>query len=93
MHILARHAGTLALPLILSAPLMADTGPEHAEATVPPVHYRSAFDHHHPFLRAELADWREVNDTVRQLGGHMGHMPMTPASPDAQQAHDHGGAR
>jgi len=92
MHILARHGRACALLLITSAPAMAGLvpAPEQPDAAVPPVHYRSAFDDYLSFRRAELANWPTVNDTVRQLGGHLGHMPTAPSPLGEHPQHDHG---
>ncbi|MGQ0656270.1 MAG: hypothetical protein ACT4P4_29110 [Betaproteobacteria bacterium] len=43
------------------------------EAPVPPVQYRSALSDYKPFREPEVVNWREVNDEVKGLGGHMGH--------------------
>ncbi|MEW6444731.1 MAG: hypothetical protein ACOZAQ_02080 [Pseudomonadota bacterium] len=93
MHTLARHGRACALVLITSTPTLAAPapGPEQPDALVPTVHYRSVFDDYAPFRRAELAAWRAMNDTIRQLGGHMGHMPMTPATLGEHPPHGHGG--
>lgn len=88
-----RRVHVCTLLLILSTSTMAAApGPERPEATVPPVDDRSAFTDYTPFRPSELAGWREVNDTARQLGGHLGHMGATsplPSSPEHQ--HGHGG--
>ncbi|MEW5972401.1 MAG: hypothetical protein AB1713_01435 [Pseudomonadota bacterium] len=95
MHPLARHGRACALLLITSVPALAGPAhsPEQPDVAVPPVHYLSAFDDYPPFRQAERAAWRAVNDTARQLGGHMGHMPMTPAALGEQppHGHEHGG--
>jgi len=93
MPVQLRRVHVCALLLILSTPAMAASpGPERPEATVPPVDDRSAFTDYLPFRPPELAGWREVNDTARELGGHMGHMGTAspqPSSPEHQ--HGHGG--
>lgn len=88
MYTLARHGRACALLLITSAPVMA--GPEQADAAAPPTQYRSAFGDYTPFRQTELAPWRAVNDTARQLGGHMGHLPQAPGTPSPPQPHVHG---
>lgn len=37
-----------------------------------PSHYRSAFEGYRAYVEAPLAGWREVNDEVAQVGGHIG---------------------
>ncbi|MGQ0654946.1 MAG: hypothetical protein ACT4P4_22205 [Betaproteobacteria bacterium] len=54
------------------------------EAPVQPVQYRSAFADYKPFREPEAANWRDVNDEVRGLGGHMGHAGK-PKPPGAKQ--------
>jgi hypothetical protein len=50
-------------------------GPLDAQAKVPAVEYRSAFEHYLPFKEEELEDWRGANDEVGTAGGHAGHRP------------------
>lgn len=47
-------------------------GPRDAQAKVPPLEYRSAFDGYRAFADEELADWRKANDEVGAAGGHAG---------------------
>ncbi|MEF3192979.1 MAG: hypothetical protein K6346_01970 [Halothiobacillaceae bacterium] len=95
MKPLARHERASALLLIVSVPVLASPAPspEQPDVAVPPVRYHSAFDAYPAFRPAKLADWRGVNDTVRQLGGHQGHMstPTEPLGEHASQGHEHGG--
>ena len=49
--------------------------PADAQAKVPPVQYRSAFEGYRPFVDQELSDWRKANDEVGAAGGHAGHRP------------------
>jgi hypothetical protein len=37
-----------------------------------PVEYRSAFDDYRPYKETEIAPWREVNEEVGRVGGHLG---------------------
>jgi hypothetical protein len=67
-------------------------------AAPPP--YRSAFKDYRPYAEEPLAPWREVNETVQRVGGHVGVLradersappqPAAPASPAAakEQSHD-----
>jgi hypothetical protein len=72
--------------------------PADPAARAAPDAYRSAFEGYRPFADAELARWREANEEMRRLGGHVGHVPgaLPPrAAPDAKPpAHaDHGGRK
>lgn len=47
--------------------------PAKPEASrVPAVTYRSAFEGYQPYRDQEVAPWREVNDEVARIGGHIG---------------------
>lgn len=61
--------------------------PTDPQAPVPGVQYRSAFTDYRSFREPEAADWREVNEQMRALGGHMGHAGRgkPPARPQAGQ--------
>jgi hypothetical protein len=48
------------------------SGPLDAQAKVPAVEYRSAFEGFRPFREEELQDWRGANDEVGAAGGHGG---------------------
>lgn len=63
--------------------------PGDAQAKVPPVEYRSAFADYRPFREPEMEKWREVNDQVKGLGGHVGHVgkPKPAASKPAAGGH------
>lgn len=39
--------------------------------------YESALKDYRPWSEPELARWREVNEEVRRLGGHPGHVPQS----------------
>lgn len=53
----------------------APANPRDAQAKVPPVMYRSAFEGYRAFADQELADWRRANEEVGAAGGHAGHKP------------------
>jgi hypothetical protein len=38
----------------------------------PPPTYQSAYEGYRPYVEEPLAPWREVNDTVERVGGHVG---------------------
>lgn len=48
--------------------------------------YRSAFEGFRPWRDEELQDWRRVNDEMKQLGGHNGHLRAPPAAKPAGEA-------
>jgi hypothetical protein len=48
--------------------------PRAPEAKVPAVTYQSAFQDYRPYREQELASWREVNEEVARVGGHVGVM-------------------
>jgi hypothetical protein len=48
--------------------------PRAPEARVPAVTYQSAFQDYRPYREQELASWREVNEEVARVGGHVGVM-------------------
>jgi hypothetical protein len=93
-------ATALALPAtvaVAQAPAQSELDP--TAATRPP--YRSAFDGYRPYVEEPVAPWREVNDTVGRVGGHVGvlraedvRVPPQPAAPAApppaakEQSHD-----
>lgn len=39
------------------------------------VEYRSALEGYRPYTESEIARWREVNDEMGRLNGHIGHVP------------------
>ena len=64
------------------------------KAAAPAPSYESAFKDYRPYVDPEIARWREVNQEVGQLNGHMGHVPKQPgvtgkpaAKPPAQGGH------
>ena len=44
------------------------------EGAAEPAAYRSALSDYRAYQEVEVAPWREVNDAMERLGGHMGHM-------------------
>jgi hypothetical protein len=48
------------------------TGPADPQAKVPAPAYDSAFAGYQPLRDDALVPWREVNDEVARVGGHMG---------------------
>jgi hypothetical protein len=71
--------------------------PDDAAAPVAPKAYESAFKGYQPYRDEPLAPWREVNDTARQVGGHVGVLraeqqgaarPAAETTPIAPPAHE-----
>jgi len=46
--------------------------PEDPSAPAPPAAHSSAFDGYRAYRDEPVAPWREVNDTAREAGGHVG---------------------
>ena len=40
--------------------------------------YESAFKDYRPYADPEIARWREANEEVGRLKGHVGHVPVQP---------------
>lgn len=57
--------------------------PADAGAPVPAVKYESAFAGYAPFREEKLAPWREMNDEVGRVGGHMGIFRAADGGPDS----------
>lgn len=59
--------------------------PTDASASVPPTQYRSAFSGYQSQQELAIRPWRDVNDEMGRLGGHVGHLkgsaPSDSASP------------
>jgi len=73
---------TLAVCLAGSAAAQAPARPDRAEpkSAAPTPSYESAFKDYRPYVDPEIASWRQVNDEVGRLKGHVGHVPPQPAS-------------
>lgn len=70
---LALYSAALLLPVAAFAQQpVARTNPAAADAAVPAVKYESAFAGYTPYRDEKLAPWREVNDEVARVGGHIG---------------------
>ncbi len=72
------------------------TRPDPAEpkAAAPAPAYDSAFKDYRPYVDPEIARWKDVNQEVGRLNGHVGHVPQQPgvaqkpaAKPPAQGGH------
>jgi hypothetical protein len=49
--------------------------PADPKAAVPASPYVSAFKDYRPYVDPEVARWRQSNEEMGRLGGHIGHMP------------------
>ena len=84
---------TFASALLLgSAAVLAQTGarpdPADPRLSVPAPATESAYAGYRSFREEPLADWRAVNDDMRALGGHAGHIrgPAPAANREAPPA-------
>lgn len=93
-------AATLGLPAAVHASgpapaAAASPQPQDAQAFVPPIAYRSAFDAYQSVPEEDATPdetWRTVNRKVGDAGGHMGHMGNMGHMGQMQQTgqmHDH----
>ncbi|MGQ0526013.1 MAG: hypothetical protein ACT4P8_20400 [Betaproteobacteria bacterium] len=60
---------------LMSAPASAQLfskDPARSDTRVPDAKYESAFQNYVPYREQPLATWREVNDEVGRVGGHVG---------------------
>ena len=65
----------LVATLTAGAAVAQDIRPPHpadAAAAAPPARYDSAFSGYTPYRDEKLAPWREINDEVARVGGHIG---------------------
>jgi hypothetical protein len=82
------------LMLAAAAPVAAQSGrpqPADPDADVPVLQYRSVFAE--PAARSDRRiDWRQANDTVREVGGHAGTLRDSAAAsaPAADRPHGYG---
>lgn len=74
-------------PLMVSAAQPAATAnPAAPDAPTPTANYESAFAGYRPFRDEPLAPWREVNNEVARVGGHLGMFGGAHAGPGAKPA-------
>ncbi len=85
-------AGILAGNAAAQGPVRPDPSEPKAAARAPT--YESAFKDYRPYVDPEIARWREVNQEVGRLNGHVGHVPQQSgaavkpgAKPPAQAGH------
>jgi hypothetical protein len=77
--------------LLQAAPLMAaEFRPTDPAAPAPPAAYLPGFEGYKPFREEAIADWRGLNNEVKDIGGHAGifggagHGGNAPSKPAAQ---------
>ena len=87
----------VSIPTPSAAQTTAQTAAPSASSEPAPLKYESTFTGYQNYRDEKRADWRELNDTVRALGGHAGHVrsgvsgaasapaaaPVSPVSPMA----------
>lgn len=77
---------------LMALTLVVATSPVWADSQVAPVSasaesYRSAFDDYKPMQDEVLLDWRQVNNEMSRLRGHMGHLDAKPSEPEPSHQH------
>jgi hypothetical protein len=74
----------LALAACFAGSVAAQTAarPDAADpkAAAPARPYESAFKDYKPYVDPDIARWREVNQEVGRLNGHVGHVPQQPGA-------------
>ena len=58
--------------LAAAQPTASHTNPADPDAPAPALQYESAFTDYRAFRETPLAPWRDVNDEVARVGGHLG---------------------
>jgi hypothetical protein len=82
----------VAVAALMGLPLMAaaQANPADSGAPAPALGYQSAFSDYKPWQEIKPADWRAVNDTVRDAaakgGGHGGHGASPAGAPASAPA-------
>lgn len=81
------YGATALAPLAASAQHGAvSANPSDPNASVPVVKYESAFTDYVPHRDEKLAPWRDVNDEVSRVGGHIGILKGAPRVGNAPSA-------
>ncbi len=71
--------------VIATSPIWAD---DHASpASTPTAGYRSVFDGYKPMPDETVQDWRQANDEMGRLRGHMGHLNAENSAPSKAEQH------
>ena len=74
----------------VSAQTAARPDPADPKAAVPARPYEPAFKDYRPYVDPEVARWRQSNEEMGRLGGHVGHVPKPQGAtpkPAAQGGH------
>ena len=69
--------------VIATSPVWAD---DHASPASPPAGFRSVFVDYKPMADETVQDWRQANDEMGRLLGHMGHLEPSKAEPQSGAA-------
>jgi len=65
----------LVLVLVAAPGLVPAAEPSPSEKSPPPTRaYRSAFEGYRPLIDEPMRPWRDANDEMGRLGGHIGHI-------------------
>ncbi len=88
MSIRAFAAAAAALALAAPSGAQSPPRPDDPAVKTPPPAQASAFEGYRRFRDEEMVPWREVNDEVGRLGGHMGHVKEE-TMPAAKEASGH----
>lgn len=62
--------------VVAISPVWAD---DHASLSTPPAGYRSVFVDYKPMADETVQDWRQANEQMGRLQGHMGHLEPSKA--------------
>jgi hypothetical protein len=82
----------MALTLVIATSPVWAAGLE-SPASIPKVVYRSVFDDYKPMSGEALRDWRQANDDMGRLRGHMGHLDTEILTPSESHQHSKGDAK
>jgi len=79
---------TIALLFAADVAAQSPASPLDPAAPTPPLKYESAFRGYRAFEEAEVKSWRELNNTVRSVGGHAGSLPAKLSAPSQSRPAD-----
>ena len=90
-RVLKTLCGVLSTLAWLPGSAPAQPHPADPQATTPPAAYRSAYEGYRPLRDQKPASWRDANNEVARVGGHLGifsgahagHGKNAPANPSA----------
>lgn len=81
--VLSATAAGMALSCAAGAQNVPGPGPADPSVPVPPLRYESAFSDYQSHRDQPLREWIGVNDEMRRLGGHAGHLGDLSSRPTA----------